>query len=236
MKKIFVFDIDDTMYDQQHAFGRALNNLVINEKQLNIPTLYQLMKEYGDEAFSEGFDNKKLKAMQISRIQRALQDYNIQITEEQAIQFQLDFEDYQNDIQLFPKMEELLDLLVNEQQIIGIITNGTIKKQSQKITMLNLDKWFPQNRIFISEKVGISKPEKFIFEQFEKKLDFPINKQHFYYIGDNYQNDIVGPKSVGWHTIWVNYRGYKEEKESLSDYIAYSPDELLSVVQRLVYK
>jgi putative hydrolase of the HAD superfamily len=180
------------------------------------------MKEYGDEAFSEGFDKKKLKAMQISRIQRALQDYNIQITEEQAIQFQLDFEDYQNEIQLFPKMEELLDLLVNEQQIIGIITNGTIKKQSKKITMLNLDKWFPQNRMFISEKVGISKPEKFIFEQFEKKLD--------------YQNDIVGPKSVGWHTIWVNYRGYREEKESLSDYIVHSPDELLSVVQRLVYK
>ncbi|MDN6345341.1 MAG: hypothetical protein L0J87_11275, partial [Tetragenococcus koreensis] len=76
MKNVFVFDIDDTLYDQLHAFKRAIKNLQISsQNDLDISSLYQLMKKYGDETFSStGFDQAKLRSMQIFRIKRALQD------------------------------------------------------------------------------------------------------------------------------------------------------------------
>lgn len=66
IQSVFIFDIDDTMYDQQSAFSKAIHSLDIpNDKILDISHLYQLMKEYGDETLSLGFDKTKLKQMHI---------------------------------------------------------------------------------------------------------------------------------------------------------------------------
>lgn len=238
MEDIFVFDIDDTLYDQLHAFERAINNQKINNsKDLDISKLYYLMKKYGDETFSStGFDQQRLEKMQIFRIQRALQDYNIEITDEQALNFQTDFENYQNDIELFPKIEELLNLLIAKGNSLGIITNGTLKRQSKKIKMLNLEKWFPWNNILISEEVGVSKPEKLIFKKFEERLSISPMKQNIIYIGDNYLNDISGAKSAGWQTVWVNYRNYDIPKECEADYMVQKPEDLFYIAIDLLYK
>ncbi|GEQ38492.1 MAG: HAD family hydrolase [Tetragenococcus koreensis] len=238
MEDIFVFDIDDTLYDQLHAFERAINNQKINNnKDLDISKLYYLMKKYGDETFSStGFDQQRLEKMQIFRIQRALQDYNIEITDKQALNFQTVFENYQNDIELFPKMEKLLNLLIAKGNTLGIITNGTLKRQSKKIKMLNLEKWIPWNNILISEEVGVSKPEKLIFKKFEERLSISPMKQNIIYIGDNYLNDISGAKSAGWQTVWVNYRNYDIPKECETDYMVQKPEDLFYITIDLLYK
>lgn len=238
MKNVFVFDIDDTLYDQLHAFKRAIKNLQISsQNDLDISSLYQLMNKYGDETFSStGFDQAKLRSMQIFRIKRALQDYGVKITNEQALNFQLDFEKYQNDIELFPKMEELLNLLVAKEQVLGIITNGTVDKQLKKVKALKLGKWVPKNNILISEAAGVSKPEKAIFKCFENKLFLPLEKQNVFYVGDNYLNDIIGPKSVGWNTIWANYREYNKPIECVADYIVQAPKSLYTTITKLIDK
>ncbi|WP_368258171.1 HAD family hydrolase [Enterococcus faecium] len=236
MQSVFIFDIDDTMYDQQSAFGKAIHSLDIpNNKILDISHLYQLMKEYGDETFSLGFDKTKLKQMHIYRIKRSLLDYDVEITDAQAIKFQMNFDKYQDEIQLFPTMDNLLDVLVKKNQILGIITNGTYRDQSKKIEQLNLEKWFPRNNIVISEELGISKPNKDIFQYFERKISLPSKIENFYYIGDNYLNDIVGPKTVGWNTIWVNYRNYQKPKACLADYIVETPDELSTIISKIIF-
>ncbi|AOF49991.1 hypothetical protein AC806_04150 [Tetragenococcus halophilus] len=238
MENIFVFDIDDTLYDQLHAFERAVNNLGLKTHwHLDIPRLYHLMKEYGDESFSTtGFDREKLKNMQIFRIKQALHDYNIEITDKQAIKFQIDFENYQNDIILFPEMEKLFNLLVAKKQTLGIITNGTLKRQQKKIKALQLEKWVPRENILISEEVGVSKPEKLIFNFFEDKLSDSIKNQTLFYIGDNYVNDIIGANSVYWKTIWVNYRNYQKPKSCIADYIVQNPVELYDTIAKLLSK
>lgn len=237
MENMFVFDIDDTLYDQLHAFERAINNLNINNKHLDILRLYHLMKEYGDESFSStGFDQKKLERMQIFRIQRALWDYDIEITNKQALEFQMSFENYQNDIKLFPKIEELLNLLITKKQTLGVITNGTLKRQRKKIKALQLEKWISQDHILISEEAGVSKPEKSIFEIFENKITSSFKKENIFYIGDNYINDILGAKSVGWQTIWVNYRNYDKPKECVADYTAQTTVDLYYIITELLYR
>jgi len=237
MENIFVFDIDDTLYDQLHAFRRSIENLRISDKNgLDISVLYQLMKKYGDETFSStGFNQTELRKMQVFRIERSLQDYDIYISDNQALKFQLDFEKYQNDIELFPKMKELLNLLTKKNQTIGIITNGTIDRQSKKIKKLDLENWVPKNNILISEEVGISKPEKCIFKCFEDRLSLTLENK-IYHIGDNYFNNIVGAKTVDWDTIWVNYRKYSIPNECVADYIVEDTESLYVTVKNLMNK
>lgn len=235
MKKAFVFDVDDTIYDQQNAFKRAFDkqfsayNDVVDDVDL-----YKLMKEYGDESFaSTGFDSGKLRRMQIHRIKRALEDYDIKITDKQALRFQLDFENFQNDISLFPFMKSIFDELTRAGVPLGIITNGTIKKQSKKIEQLGLNNWFPEENIIISEEIGVSKPKRKIFENFEETLKLP--SEEIFYIGDNFLNDIVGPKSLGWKTIWVNYRSQRLiDKSIVPDYSVFSPVELYKTIMELI--
>lgn len=197
MTKLFIFGIDDTLYDQQEAFEKAVAKIEIDaRKKIDTVKLYQLMKVYGDETFSIGFELEKLRTMQVDRIQRALRDFDVKISDQTALNFQLNFEKYQTNIQFFPMMTELFDYLKVRQQKLGIITNGTLYKQKQKVDKLKLNKWIPEDLIVISETVGISKPERAIFEFFEQKLPW-ITKEDIYYIGDDYLNDVVGPKSVG---------------------------------------
>lgn len=236
MTKLFIFDIDDTLYDQQEAFEKAVAKIEIDaRKKIDTVKLYQLMKVYGDETFSIGFELEKLRTMQVDRIQRALRDFDVKISDQTALNFQLNFEKYQTNIQFFPMMTELFDYLKVRQQKLGIITNGTLYKQKQKVDKLKLNKWIPEDLIVISETVGISKPERAIFEFFEQKLPW-ITKEDIYYIGDDYLNDVVGPKSVGWQSIWVNYRSYSIPDVCLADYVVSSPVKLYATIQNIVEK
>ena len=58
--------------------------------------------------------------------------------------------------------------------------------------------------------MGISKPNKAIFTALEKKL--MRQTKEYYYIGDNYDNDVVGAFNMGWQPIWLNH---KQEKRVL---------------------
>ncbi|MBO1305636.1 HAD family hydrolase [Enterococcus sp. 669A] len=236
MNKAFIFDIDDTIYDQQQAFQRAFENQRIPESAtVDCSHLYKLTREYGDETFRDGFDQSKLRSMQIHRIRRALQDYAIVIDDQQALNFQLDFEKFQKEIQLFPEVKQLFDNLVSQKKIVGIITNGTKEKQTHKIQKLELSHWISPGNMLVSEEVGISKPNISIFKALEDKL--PVAKENIYYIGDNFLNDIIGAQSAGWKTVWANYREHEAVDETvIPDYVVESPRELLKTVSVLAAK
>ena len=233
---LFVFDIDDTLYDQQAAFIRAVQSIDIAKEHVDFVDLYKLIKIYGDESFSQGFNQNSLQKMQVYRIKRALKDYEIQISDKKALKFQEAFESYQNEIELFDGITDIFDFLVDNKQQIGIITNGTIVRQSRKIARLGLHNWISDCRILISEEVGISKPQRAIFSFFENTLEDILTKDKIIYIGDNYENDMIGAKSVNWKTIWTNYRNYPIDESNAADFIVQTPKELFQVIQLLLDK
>ena len=52
-----------------------------------------------------------------------------------------------------------------------------------------------------SSAVGISKPDERIFHMVcESGL----------YVGDSYENDVIGAKKAGWDVIWLNKYGQQE--------------------------
>jgi FMN phosphatase YigB (HAD superfamily) len=57
------------------------------------------------------------------------------------------------------------------------------------------------------------KPSKLLFERTSR--DLKLESSEIVYVGDEYYSDMVGGKSVGMTTIWVNRRN-----RSLSDLVA----------------
>ncbi|MEZ5558638.1 MAG: HAD family hydrolase [Pseudomonadales bacterium] len=82
---------------------------------------------------------------------------------------------------------------------IGIITNGGSLNQRKKITNSGLDRLV--DGIFISEELGVRKPQPEIFLGALQRLNAAARQSWF--VGDNPDADIAGASSVGLKTIWL---------------------------------
>jgi putative hydrolase of the HAD superfamily len=61
-----------------------------------------------------------------------------------------------------------------------------------------------RNHIFISDEVGVAKPNKQIFQHVAQKVN--MTPSEIVYIGDSWPNDVVAPMEAGWKAIWYNHR------------------------------
>ncbi|CZQ96301.1 HAD family hydrolase [Trichococcus ilyis] len=234
MVTTFIFDVDDTLYDQLEPFNRAFKKHFLRFKdEVDIENLYKLSRKYSDEAFeSTGYEIKKLRKMHIYRISKAFEELGIRITEEEALSFQLDYETFQNEIKLIDEFPQIFELLLQRGAKLGIITNGADANQMRKIKQLGLGKWIAPENMLVSEIAGVSKPNKEIFEALEEKMGF--SKHDVYYIGDNFNNDIVGAAAAGWKTIWVNFRKHAARDPKITaTYVVEQPMDLLKLLDHL---
>ena len=74
------------------------------------------------------------------------------------------------------------------------------------------------NDLFISEKLGVSKPTKEFFDVCMKGANAKVENSIM--IGDSLTADIIGAKEYGMATIWYNHnREFVENKSA--DYVVY---------------
>ncbi len=69
--------------------------------------------------------------------------------------------------------------------------------------------------MLISQATGFQKPEKEIFQLAEK--EFHMLPEETLYVGDNYDNDVLGAKSANWQALWFNHRERKIEQTPICD-------------------
>lgn len=91
-------------------------------------------------------------------------------------------------------------LELQKQHTLGIVTNGSVKNQMKKIQSAHLTMFSPEH-IFVSEAIGIAKPELKYFIYVENQLK--ASKEDIVIVGDNLNTDIIGGKAAGWKTIWL---------------------------------
>ncbi|MBF0779887.1 MULTISPECIES: HAD family hydrolase [unclassified Granulicatella] len=197
-----ILDIDDTVYDQMIPFKNALY------KYLSFPShqlvsLFLSYRAYSDSVFEATQHNQMtIQDMHIYRLKQALLDYDYIISNELALAIQDDYATQQGNLHLDEHIIHLLNLCQQHNIPLGIISNGPSEHQWKKVHQLQLTRWIDPNHIIISQDVNVMKPDKQIFSILEQKMH--LNKQHTYYIGDSYQNDIIGAKSAEWKAIWLN--------------------------------
>lgn len=211
--KAVFFDLDDTLHDSMKPFQQALVNLFPDKaKTLPVEQFYQSTRHYSDLLWEEYENNRiTLKELRMKRIQLAGKDFGLNISNDEALCFQQEYEQRQQSLTLFPDAANMLTALKSNNYIIGIITNGPVNHQWKKIESLQLTKWFDKELIFISDAVGFAKPNANIFQTAAKKVKLP--PKNILYIGDSWANDVVGALSAGWHAIWMNHRNRQAETD-----------------------
>lgn len=234
--KAFLFDVDDTLYDQLTPFKLAYDVFERREENISVEKLYRSCRKYSDNIFHKTENGEiTLEDMYIYRISKAFDDFGIQLTSDEALAFQNSYVSYQKHIHLLDDVIITLDLLKKNKIKMGIITNGPTQHQKNKIRQLGLSQWIPSEFIFISEEVGIAKPNIEIFKLAEKKMK--LNSPETFFIGDSLNNDIIGAKKANWVAIWCNNRQHiLPSSEIQPDYIVDERNLLSKQIADIIIK
>lgn len=218
------FDLDDTLYEQITPFKQALLTVQPVQEEL-LREIYASFRMHSNELFF--LHQKKeisFQTMHIKRIQLTMADHGISISDKEAERFQLNYQQGQYAISLSKDTVQLLAYVSSKGVKISMITNGPEEHQRRKIKSLGLQRWIEEKDILISSAVGISKPDPRIFHMAD---------QSALYVGDSYENDVIGAKGAGWDVIWLNKYGLPDDK-GLADYIVQNDGELLQLIKQLI--
>ncbi len=90
---------------------------------------------------------------------------------------------------------EVLKLLSKTDLVLGVITEGLEVKQAEKLVRMRVHNFLTPNAIFVSNQIGISKPNPKIYQR--ACSDLNLRPTEVMYVGDNPQNDIDPPNKIG---------------------------------------
>ena len=117
-----------------------------------------------------------------------------------------------------------LDLLkyLHGKYLVCAASNASYAQQIKRLNNAGMTEYL--DRIFISEQIGFSKPQKEFFERCFEKIS-PIVPPETVMIGDSLTADIEGGASFGMKTCWYNHN-LTNESSDLPDFTVCSLSEI----------
>lgn len=202
-----VFDVDDTIYDQEAPYRLAMEKCFPDFDMTQIKQAYIRFRHYSDKGFPRVIAGEwTTDYFRYWRTKKTLADFDYrQIDEASGSHFQKVYEKELANITMLDEMRLTLDFLKSKQVPIGVITNGLTEHQLKKVKKLGLYDYVAPHRVLVSQATGFQKPEKEIFNLAAEQ--FGMNPATTLYVGDSYDNDVMGAKNGGWHAMWFNHRG-----------------------------
>lgn len=205
LKAIF-FDIDDTLYSTTEFAARARRNSIsaMIKAGLKLP-LDEALKELEEVVaeFSSNYEHHFDKLL-LRLPQRCYDGINPAILVAAAVvaYHQTKF----RELRPYPDVIPVLKSLAQTDIIRGIISAGLVIKQAEKLIRLNIYPYLTPTAIFISDQVGISKPNPKLYLKACSELN--IRPQESMYVGDNPITDVDVPNQIGMITV-LNLRSGK---------------------------
>ena len=197
--KFLLFDLDDTLLDFHKAEAWALRRAL---SQSGIAPTDAIAARYSEinQSQWELLEEKKLTREQvlIRRFQLLFQELGVHASCEGTQHC------YENMLakghDFMPGAPELLELLKGRYQLY-LVSNGTAMVQDCRLRDSGIEKYF--QGIFISERIGVDKPQKEFFDRsFATIPDFDPSQAMI--IGDSLTSDIRGGNNAGIQTCWYN--------------------------------
>jgi len=192
-------DVDDTLYSTSHFTERArlaaLDAMIALGLRTDPEALYrellEVIEEFGPNSSSH-FDKLLLRLDPACRagINPAL------LVAAGVVAYR---ETKTRDLVPLPGVGAALEALARTTLIRGIITQGATLKQAEKIVRLDVHRYLTPDAIFISDQLGVSKPNVKIYR---RALDaVGVAPAEAVYVGDNPLMDIDPPNALGMVTI-----------------------------------
>lgn len=216
--KAILFDLDDTLLNRDHAVDNLF--YIILEKYYGAiqgmlkKDMLEKFKEYDKRDYGiadktnvlSSFFNAFPSTFQLPR--HDMQDFWDQ-------QFPYCFSIDQHVLKVLQTMKKQVQ--------VGIITNGSTQRQKAKITHTGLASYF--DVILISEEVGLTKPDKRIFELALNQLH--VQPEEALFVGDDLEKDIAGCQQARMKGIWYNPHRLTNPTDIKPDAVIHSFEQLI---------
>lgn len=210
-----IFDLDDTLYPERDYVKSGYLQVA---RFLGDPSLADKMWEY----FHEGKP----------AIDMVLEDTGRPDMKEECVRT---YRDHSPDIRLYPGVTELIRDLKASGIKVGIITDGRVKSQEEKIKALGLNG--VTDDIIITDSLGgvqFRKPNDIAFRIMAAR--WRLNASDIVYIGDNLAKDHQAPSALGMSFIhFDNPDGIYAHTSSMFEFVSvHSFEELDSLLRDIL--
>lgn len=231
---VFIFDLDDTLYDPLEPFKKAYQkHLTCLHEKVAVEDFYKKSRAYSDALFEAQQTGKiAIEEVRRIRIQSAAKDFGFNLSTELADAFQATYAKGQDELVLLEGYADFFAECQNKNIFLGIITNGPGDLQRRKLASLALEQYIPACNWLISGEVDLMKPQKAIFDYYRQQHH--LNDQKIFYIGDSFENDILGANRMHWQALWFNHRKRQpiETTEALNYKEFYELKDLLTYCRK----
>lgn len=219
MIKAVIFDLDGTLLDRDKSVEKFVSN---QYRRLNDVLGHIDQTDYM-QRFIQLDDHGYVWKDKV--YQQLVEEFNITGISQQQL-----LEDYLTHFAAhcvpFPHLIQMLEKLKAQQLQIGMITNGYTEFQAGNIEALNIERYF--DVILISEKEGLRKPDKRIFERALERLGAEAEEAIF--VGDHPANDVAASAGAGMISVWKRNAQWENAK---AHFTIDGLDEIPGIVQRL---
>lgn len=181
-----IFDLDDTLYGEKQYVLSGYKEIA---RSLNEPNAAVELWSFF-EAGLPAIDEYLKKRGRLDLKEKCLEIYRNQFP----------------DIRLYDGVTGLLDALKRENKKLGIITDGRVEGQKNKIAALGLEK--AVDDIIITDELGgvqFRKPNDTAFRIMQSR--WKLTFEQMIYIGDNISKDFIAPEKLGMKYIYFRNPG-----------------------------
>lgn len=200
MIKTVFFDINDTLINHSIAQENAIRNMFTllpeHDEAEFISIWKDTARKYWELLEKDGIT---FEQQRIERIESVWNHFKIKLTPKQANQYADCYVTYYKQaLSINPAFKTFLEFLRANYISVGIISNGYGPLQRSRLKVAGVESYLTESLIFISDEIGIAKPDKKIFRFILKK--HRIKSDECIFIDDNDKN-IISAKELGFNTI-----------------------------------
>jgi len=203
--KAVIFDLDDTLIAEKQYIESGYNHIAeILSHDINRPQqkIFDMMLNLSSINHQNVFN-------------KLLDEYKVQYTDEDISKLVEAYRNHEPKISFFDDVLPCLKLLKEKRVKTGIITDGYLSAQRNKLKTLGADKIF--DYIIMTDELGREfwKPSARAFEIMRDKLDVEFNEM--IYIGDNPKKDFHIGKIYPICTVRIQREGIFNNEDYLDD-------------------
>ncbi len=228
--KALFFDIDDTLYSTtafaQRARRQAIRAMITAGLRVGEAEALAELDEVISE-FSSNYEHHYEKLL-LRFPKTAVAGLNPAILVAAAVVAYHDTKP--EDLKPFPDVAAAFPRLAKAGLALGIITSGLTVKQAEKLVRLGLLPYLNPEGIFITEQLGISKPNPKLWQHACRELK--LKPEGCAYVGDHPVHDVEPVKKIGMTAV-LNRREGKYARVPAKvkpDYEIRSFDELIGIL------
>lgn len=230
LKAVF-FDIDDTLYSTSQFSKLARINAVKAMVSMGLRMKEEECLRELDEVVREFSSNYQhhFEKFLLRVGEDAYRGLNPAVLVASAVMAYHDTKFKQ--LQPFDDVRPVLEALGMTDLRVGVITMGPQIKQAEKLLRLDLIGCFDPGAIFISDQIGIGKPNVKLYMKACRSLGiWPVEAM---YVGDNPPNDVDPPNQLGMATVLVRRGGKYAGIEGVTepDFDVRNLTELLDILR-----